>query len=102
MASRPSFSEPRHDLSEARRDLAAWLGKWSAKYSRLTGWVEENIDETLTFYRLPRQHHKHLKSTNMLEKDVIAAKTFLSRRQGDDTGTGEHASLIISCGAAPE
>ena len=23
------------------------------------------IDETLTFYRLPRQHHKHLKSTNM-------------------------------------
>src|SRR5262249_4868204 len=34
----------------------------------LTGWVEENIDETLTFYRLPRQHHKHLKSTNMLER----------------------------------
>ena len=28
----------------------------------------ENIDETLTFYRLPRQHHKHLKSTNMLER----------------------------------
>jgi len=22
----------------------------------------------LTFYRLPRQHHKHLKSTNMLER----------------------------------
>jgi putative transposase len=38
------------------------------KYSKLTGWVEENIDETLTFYRLPRQHHKHLKSTNMLER----------------------------------
>jgi len=29
--------------------------------------VEENIEETLTFYRLPREHHKHLKSTNMLE-----------------------------------
>jgi putative transposase len=28
--------------------------------------VEENIEET--FYRLPRQHHKHLKSTNMLER----------------------------------
>ena len=24
--------------------------------------------ETLAFYRLPRQHHKHLKSTNMLER----------------------------------
>jgi len=52
----------------ARRDLAAWLAKWSGKYPKLTGWVEENIDETLTFYRLPRQHHKHLKSTNMLER----------------------------------
>ena len=58
----------RRDLIEARRDLAAWLAKWSAKYSKLTGWVEDNIDETLTFYRLPRQHHKHLKSTNMLER----------------------------------
>ena len=58
----------RRDLIEARRDLAAWLTKWSSKYSKLTGWVEDNIDETLTFYRLPRQHHKHLKSTNMLER----------------------------------
>jgi hypothetical protein len=24
--------------------------------------------ETLSFYRLPRAHHKHLKSTNMLER----------------------------------
>ena len=30
--------------------------------------MEENIFETLTFYRLPRGHHKHLKSTNMLER----------------------------------
>jgi putative transposase len=27
--------------------------------------VEENIDETLTFYRLPDRRGKHLKSTNM-------------------------------------
>jgi putative transposase len=38
----------RSDRTEARRDLAAWLAKWSAKYSKLTGWVEENIEETLT------------------------------------------------------
>jgi len=30
--------------------------------------VEANIEETLTFYRLPLSHHKHLKSTNMLER----------------------------------
>ena len=55
----------RRDLAEARADLAAWIGKWQSKYPRLVAWVEENIEETLTFYRLPRQHHKHLKSTNI-------------------------------------
>ncbi|MHB1752918.1 MAG: IS256 family transposase, partial [Acidiferrobacter sp.] len=55
----------RRDLTEAQRDLAAWLTKWSAKYPKLTNWVEDHIGETLTFYRLPRAHHKHLKSTNM-------------------------------------
>jgi putative transposase len=58
----------RHDLAEARRDLAAWLEKWHVKYGKLCDWVEENIEETFTFYRLPREHHKHLKSTNMLER----------------------------------
>ena len=37
-------------------------------YCKLCGWVEEHIEETPTFYRLPRQHHKHLKSTNLLER----------------------------------
>jgi transposase-like protein len=55
--------------AEGPRDLAAWLTKWSGKYPKLTGWVEESIDETPTFYRLPRQHHKPLKSTNMLEPE---------------------------------
>ena len=58
----------RRDLDEARRDLAAWLKKWSGKYPKLCEWVEENIEETFTFYRLPRAHHKHLKSTNLLER----------------------------------
>jgi putative transposase len=58
----------RRELAEARRDIAAWLAKWQAKHSRLCDWVEENIEETLTYYRLPQQHHKHMKSTNMLER----------------------------------
>ena len=58
----------RRDLTEARRDLAAWLAKWQGTYPKLCAWVEDNIEETLTFYRLPRQHHKHLKSTNLLER----------------------------------
>jgi putative transposase len=58
----------RRNAEEARRDLAAWLLRWQEKYQKLCAWVEENIEETLTFYRLPREHHKHLKSTNMLER----------------------------------
>lgn len=58
----------RHDLEQARQDLAVWLKKWQPKYSKLCNWVEANIEETFTFYRLPAEHHKHLKSTNMLER----------------------------------
>ena len=58
----------RRELAEARRDIAAWLAKWQVKHSRLCDWVEENIEETLTYYRLPQPHHKHMKSTNMLER----------------------------------
>lgn len=58
----------RRNVEEARRDLAAWLTKWEGRYAKLCDWAEANIEETLTFYRLPQQHHKHLKSTNMLER----------------------------------
>jgi putative transposase len=71
----------RRDLAEARRDLAAWLAKWQATYPKLCSWVEEHIEETLTFYRLPRQHHKHLKSTNLLERlnEEIKRRTHVVR-----------------------
>lgn len=71
----------RRDATEARRDLAAWLTKWEAKYPKLCDWVEQNIEETLTFYRLPAQHHKHLKSTNMLERlnEEIKRRTHVVR-----------------------
>src|ERR687891_400160 len=71
----------RRDLGEARRDLAAWLAKWQATSPKLCGWVEEHIEETLTFYRLPRQHHKHLKSTNLLERlnEEIKRRTHVVR-----------------------
>ncbi len=58
----------RRNLAEAQKDLSAWVCRWQSVYPRLCDWVEENIAETLTFYRLPLGHHKHLKSTNMLER----------------------------------
>jgi putative transposase len=58
----------RRNAKEALSDLAAWLSKWQSKYPKLCNWVEENIEETFTFYRLPASHHKHMKSTNMIER----------------------------------
>jgi putative transposase len=71
----------RRDLQEARQDLAAWLAKWRKRYAKLCAWVEANIEETFSFYRLPRQHHKNLKSTNMLERfmEEIKRRTLVVR-----------------------
>jgi putative transposase len=58
----------RRDLGEARKDLAGWLSRWQMKYPRLCAWVEDNIEETWSFYRFPLGHHRHVRSTNMLER----------------------------------
>jgi transposase-like protein len=71
----------RRSLEEAQRDLAAWIQRWQDRYPRLTSWVEENIEQTLTYYRWPEQHHKHLRSTNMLERlnQELKRRTFVIR-----------------------
>jgi putative transposase len=71
----------RRDAQEARRDLAAWLTKWGNRYPKLCAWVEENIEETFSFYRLPLQHYKNMKSTNMLERlmEEIKRRTLVVR-----------------------
>ena len=41
-----------HEIKTSRRVLAEWLERWRARHPKLCEWVEENIEETLTFYRL--------------------------------------------------
>lgn len=71
----------RRTAAEARQDLKAWLMRWQGRYSKLCQWVEENIEETMSFYALPLAHHKHLKSTNMLERlnEEIKRRTLVVR-----------------------
>ncbi|XUX09758.1 transposase [Aminobacter sp. BA135] len=54
------------------RPMAGQVG--DARCPKLCQWVEDNIEETLTFTRLPRQHHKRLKSTNILERLIQEIK----------------------------
>jgi len=71
----------RRNIKEASADLASWLERWSAQYANLCDWVEENIEQTFTFFRLPRAHHKHLRSTNLLERvnEELKRRTHLVR-----------------------
>ena len=71
----------RRNVEEARNDLAAWLRKWQEKYPKLCDWVENNIEETLNFYQLPEEHHKHMRSTNMLERinEEIKRRSYVVR-----------------------
>jgi transposase-like protein len=59
-------------IEEARQDLAAWLAKTQ---SSSVG-PRRRSKRTLTFYRLPRQPHRHLKSTN---NEEIKRRTHLVR-----------------------
>jgi putative transposase len=71
----------RKGIEEARVELSAWIKKWEGRYPKLCAWVEENIEETFTFYRWPRAHHKHIRSTNMLERinEEIKRRTYVIR-----------------------
>ena len=39
----------RRNLEEAQRDVGGWLAKRAARYPKLCSWVEESIQETLSF-----------------------------------------------------
>ena len=58
----------RRNVKEARADLRAWIARWQSRYAKLVAWVEENIEESLTYFSLPQAHHKNMKSTNMLKR----------------------------------
>ena len=58
----------RANMAEAANDISAWIERWSSKVPRLVGWVGANIYESLSFYRFPISHRKHIKSTNMVER----------------------------------
>jgi putative transposase len=63
-----SWLYERRNIKEARADLKAWIERWQGRYAKLVAWVEENIEETLTYFSLPQAHRKNMKSTNMLER----------------------------------
>ncbi len=59
----------RRDLEEARRDLAAWLARWQERYPKLCAWAKRPTSKRrLLSIGCRACHHKHLKSTYLLER----------------------------------
>lgn len=88
----------RRNVEEARRDLKQWLEKWAGKYPKLCAWVETNIEETWAFYRLPVTHHKHMKSTNLLERfnQEIKRRTLVVRIFPDEASCRRLVRAVAS------
>ena len=60
------FNAP--DLKTAQALLRAMVDKYASQYPRLAQWLEENVPEGLTFFSFPPEHHRRIRTDNMLER----------------------------------
>lgn len=56
------------DAHAAEQLLGATVKKYQKSAPKLAAWLEANVPEALTVFRLPAAHRKRLRTTNMLER----------------------------------
>jgi transposase-like protein len=56
------------DQAAANDQLQRVVRKYEKAAPRLAQWLEENVPESLTVFRLPASHRQRLRTTNMLER----------------------------------
>lgn len=56
------------DERSAGEQLQRVVRKYQPTAPKLAAWMEENVPESLTVFRLPASHRKRLRTTNMLER----------------------------------
>lgn len=52
----------------AREQLGHVVRKYEKRYPKLAAWIEANVPEGLTVFRLPPSHRRCLRTSNMLER----------------------------------
>ena len=55
-------------VAEARSRAAAFETKWSSKYPGAVACLTDDLDTLTTHLRFPRQHHKRIRHTNLIER----------------------------------
>jgi transposase-like protein len=56
------------DQSSAQEQLHRVVRKYEKSAPKLATWMEENVPESLTVFRLPASHRRRLRTSNMLER----------------------------------
>lgn len=56
------------DANAASEQLQRVAGKYEKSAPKLAAWIEENVPEGLTVFRLPSSHRRRLRTSNMLER----------------------------------
>jgi putative transposase len=56
------------DQSSAQEHLHRVVRKYEKSAPKLATWMEENVPESLTVFRLPASHRRRLRTSNMLER----------------------------------
>ena len=67
-----AYAEDRPEAEEKRDDFLAWCrkeGYWAAGDTLVRDW-----DRMVTFYQFPKQHWKHLRTTNVVESPLAALR----------------------------
>lgn len=55
-------------VAEARRRAKRFIAKWKPLYPAGVACVEDNLDELVAHLRFPREHHKRIRHSNLIER----------------------------------
>ena len=56
------------DVDDANEELKRFIEHYEKTAPNLAAWAEQNIQEGLTVFQIPKDHRKRMRTTNMLER----------------------------------
>lgn len=79
--------------AKARRDLEELAFGLQRDYPKAATCLRDDVDRLLTYHRFPQAHHKHLRTTNVVESpfDVVRTRTNACKR----LRTGASATYLV-------
>jgi transposase-like protein len=61
-------------LDDARDEAKQFLSRYSREFPTAAETLARHLEECLTFYRFPERHWKHIRTSNVIERDFKEVK----------------------------